>query len=190
MDERYRIVYGGECRPCAGMARRGQPTKRATLIFLRDQLLYDIANCAYVEGDIMADDAQDAKHQLQDIAEGGNADRVTRILELTHARCVEMLYPYSKEPTEDGVIMLDVLDRKGSYVIVLSLPSDYSQTTVEYLARLIHELMVCRGLADWLSVTNPAAAARWGEKGDAAAAEIRSALNTRMGHVRRRPSPW
>lgn len=71
-------------------------TKVVSLEFSRKALIYDISNCAYVEGDVMPADDEHSKHQVFDIAEDGNIDRVTRILDLAHAECVEMMYPYTK----------------------------------------------------------------------------------------------
>ena len=48
--------------------------KTVTLVFRREQLLYDISNYAFVEGDIMGEDAEHARHQVKDIAEEGNVD--------------------------------------------------------------------------------------------------------------------
>ena len=57
-------------------------TKKITLRFKREELLYDCKNYAYVEGDVMkTDDAHD-RHQVQDIAEVGNVDRLTRVFDL------------------------------------------------------------------------------------------------------------
>ena len=67
---------------------RGQERKKSVrLTFKREELLYDIRNNAYVEGDVMqVNDAHD-RHQVQDIGEEGNIDRVTRVLDLAHAEC-------------------------------------------------------------------------------------------------------
>jgi len=90
-------------------------TKTVTLTFLREQLLYDIKNLAYVEGDVLPDDAQHSKHQVQDIGEEGNVDRVTRMLDLALSRCREHLYPYTKVPVEGGELLDDVLDETEMY---------------------------------------------------------------------------
>lgn len=187
-----KIVYcgAGGVRVCAGESASTASRKRVMLIFLRDQLLYDIANCAHIEGDIMDEAAQHARHQTQDVAEDGNVDRVTRVLDLAHSQIVELLYPFTKVPTEDEMTMLDVLYDRSSYVVELSVPADFSQTTVEYLSKLIHELLVCRALADWMSITNPAKAQAWAEKAQTAQDGVKRALAMRMGRIRRKLSPW
>lgn len=80
---------------------RQQQSKAVTLTFKRTELLYDAENYSFVEGDIMKADDEHARHQVFDIAAKGNIDRVTRVLNLAHAECVEMLFPYSKEEIPD-----------------------------------------------------------------------------------------
>lgn len=168
-------------------------TKTVTLTFLREQLLYDIKNLAYVEGDVLADDAQHSKHQVQDIGEDGNIDRVTRMLDLAIAHCVEVLYPVSKIDVVDGTVLNDNLTETATYTITLLVPDDFSQTTVNYLEQLIHNLLVYYVLADWMSianVANPQSAANWAAKAQDLEDEIKSKLNARTGRVRKFQSPF
>jgi hypothetical protein len=165
-------------------------TKTVRLVFKRDELLYDCQNIAYIEGDVMkTDDAHD-RHQLQDIVEEGNVDRVTRVLDLAIAECVEACYPYSKIPVGQTTDMDDTLTETQNYIVKLWVPDDFSHTTVVLLERMIHELLVCRVLADWFSITYPDKAAAWGAKADAAKEEIHSNLNARIGRVRKTQTPF
>ncbi len=154
-----------------------------TLTFKRDELLYDIRNMAYVEGHVMSTDNEEARHTLTDIGEAGNVDRVTRMLDLCVAGCTEMLYPFTKRSVVETVLD-DTLKETPVYKIEMSVPGAFSQTTAEWLERLIHEYLVCRALADWMSVANTEKAGAWLEKADAAESEIRSALAARMTRTR------
>lgn len=168
-------------------------TKTVTLTFLREQLLYDIKNLAYVEGDVLPDDAQHSKHQVQDIGEDGNVDRVTRMLDLALARCREHLYPYTKVPVEGGELFDDVLEETEAYTIDMLVPDDFSSTTITYLEQLIHNLLVYYVLADWMSianVANPKSAANWAAKAQDVEDEIKGRLNARTGRVRKFQSPF
>ena len=78
-------------------------TNIVTLTFKRSELIYDVANYSFVEGDIMKADEEHARHQVFDIVESGNENRVTRILNLAHAECIEMLFPYTKEDIVDSI---------------------------------------------------------------------------------------
>lgn len=54
-----------------------QQTKTVTLTFKRSELLYDVENCSFVEGDIMETENEHARHQVFDIGQSGNVNRVT-----------------------------------------------------------------------------------------------------------------
>lgn len=156
----------------------------------RKELLYDCKNVAYVESDVMRVDDEHAKHQIADIGEEGNVDRVTRIFDLTFAQIVEACYPYSKTPVEQESYIDDRFQETQAYVVALLVPDDFSQTTVVLLERLMHELMVARALADWLSITNPEASAKWAAKAEELTQDIRSNLNGRCGRVRKTQTPF
>ena len=197
-------------------------TKTVKMTFKREELLYDIRNNAYVEGDVMQAKTEHDRHQVQDIGEDGNIDRVTRVLDLAHAECEEALFPYTKENVEQESEMDDtptfveptadaegtvagseetlaeeeftddtpVVKPTGDYVIRLLVPDEYSKTTVRLIVRYIHEYMVCRVLSDWMSITNPPAAANWKAKQDEALEGMKEAVNFRTGRVRRTPTPF
>lgn len=109
-------------------------TKSVTLTFKRSELIYDAENYSFVEGDIMKTDDVHARHQVFDIGQKGNIDRVTRVLNLAHAECVEMLFPYTKTEIGETQENFDnVLTAPEAYDIVLNLPVGFSMTTVQLL---------------------------------------------------------
>lgn len=170
-----------------------QYTKEAVLLFYRSELLYDIKNLAFVEGDVMPTDDEHDRHQVIDIGEEGNVDRVTRVMDLAVARCRELLYPYSKIETEDEEYREDYLENVDEYIIHLKLPDDFSKTTLTYLERLIHEFIVYRVLADWMALTNiknPNSAANWLSKLQDIEDDIESTLNARIHRVRKTQTPF
>jgi len=77
-------------------AKDTKATRKVTLEFLREELIYDIKNYAYIEGHVWGDETQHAQHTLVEIGEEGNVDRVNRILAAVYSAAVEMLYPYTK----------------------------------------------------------------------------------------------
>ncbi len=161
----------------------------AVLGFKRDQLLYDIKNYAYIEGSVMDTESNHNRHMVQDVGEEGNVDRVTRVLNLTVAKCRELLYPYTKDELHRTELN-DTLREPQVYGIVLSVPADFSQTTLYLLENLIHEYLVCKALSDWLSITNPAKAQVWEVKAEDAQSEIRMNLHARITRTRRRLHPF
>lgn len=165
--------------------------KSVTLVFKRAELLYDAGNYSFVEGDIMKEEDEHAKHQVFDIVQSGNVDRVTRVLNLAHSECVEMLYPYTKTEIPDEQEALDdVLTEPEEYIIELSLPQGFSLSTLKLLKELIHEYLVCRVLADWMSITNPKSQANWEDKMNALKKKIQTSLVSRSGKVRRKLKPF
>ena len=169
----------------------GQPAKKVTLSFKRKELVYDACNYSFVEADILPEGDECRRHQVFDIGQDGNADRVTRVLNMAYAECVEMLYPYSKEEIPDGQEALDdVLQEPEVYEIGLVLPGTFSLTTVRMLEALIHEYLVCRVLADWMSITNPESEARWEKKFTLLRDKIRTSLVSRTAKVRRKLKPF
>ncbi len=165
-------------------------TKTVRLTFYRSELLYDCKNYAYVEGDVMKTDDEHSRHQLMDICEDGNVDRVTRVLDLAIAQCVEACYPYTKLAVDEHTEMDDVLTETGAYVVEMMVPDDFSVTTVTLIERMIHELLVCRVLADWLWIVNPDKAPVWDDKAKRAEESLKSSLNARMGRVRKTQTPF
>ena len=159
------------------------------LKFLRSQLLYDIKNYAYVEADVMGEEKQHAQHVLAEIGEEGNVDRVSRFLAVVHAAVIELLYPWTKQETIEEEID-NCLCAPDEYVVELHVPDSVSRTTMNLLSRLIHEYMVYRVLADWLSITNPDAAVNWAAKAEATEGEITKAKTTHKGVFTRKTHPW
>ena len=165
--------------------------KEATLTFKRAELIYDASNYSFVEADIMPEGDECRRHQVFDIGQAGNVDRVTRVLNTAHAECVEMLYPYTKEEIPDEHEALDdVLKEPETYEIKLTLPETFSLTTLRLLEELIHEYLVCRVLADWMSITNPESEANWQRKFTTLREKIRTALVSRTKMIRRKLSPF
>lgn len=161
----------------------------AILTFNRDNLLYDIENYAYIEGSVMETANSHNRHMVEDIGQEGNADRVSRVLDLAVAKCKDMLYPYTKHEVHKPILE-NRLKEPRAYGIVLSLPKGFSQTTLVLLERLIHEYIVCRAVADWMSITNPGKTDTWKAKYVDAESEIRTCLNARISTIRRKQHPF
>lgn len=159
--------------------------RQAVLIFRREELLYDIRNYCFIEGHLLTEDNGERRHTVQDVGEEGNVDRVTRLLDLAHADIRERLYPFTEREIRSAVIA-DRLRERAVYGIVLNVPEEFSQTTLTLLGRLIHELLVCTAVADWMSITNPAKEETWLRKREGLLARIAEVRARRRGRVRLR----
>lgn len=164
--------------------------KEATLCFEREALLYDIKNYCFIEGDTMERKDEHAKHQVYDVGESGNIDRVTRVLDLAFVQCVDLCFPYTKKELCHHVSRDNELEEEDEYVMQLRLPDDFSETSVTYLSKLIHELMVYKVMADWMSITKPESKKNWQEKAEDAEQQVLSMLNARVGRVHRPLRPF
>jgi hypothetical protein len=158
--------------------------------FKRDALLYDIKNIAYVEADIMETDDAHQRHQVFDIGEDGNVDRVTRVLDLAFAACVELCYPFAKTPARPYMEITDTFRETDVYILSLRVPEDFSATSHILLENMIHEILVDAVLADWLSITKPGAEKKWMEKLEQLVSDLPGVLNNHGRRVRRTLTPW
>lgn len=161
-----------------------------TLEFKRSELLYDIESYAYVEGDVMPKDNTHQLHQVLDIAQGENDDLVSRTLNLAHRECVELLYPYTKKEPVDDTTLNDVLTTPNVYTIELSLPTEFSCTSLRLIKQLIHRYMVCKVLWEWMGIVKKESAEYWLAQMEDAKQRIQSSLMFRRGRLRKKQSPF
>ncbi len=164
--------------------------KTIKLTFKRDELLYDIKNVAFVEGDVIPGGTENNRHQTIDIAEEGNIDRVTRILDFVFAEIVESLYVLTRSDVVDGTVKADTFTETGVYTANLNVDDSFSDTSAEYLEKLIHELLVARVLGEWLSITNPTASEKWLLKANDVKDKILSTSRKTSKRSRLKLHPW
>lgn len=189
------IIYGNErCRvPREPGTNKLMYDTQVTLTFKRSELLYDARNMAYVEGDIIPTADEHDRHQIVDIGEDGNADRVARVIGLIMAEVRELLFPYTKTPIGTHEQEDDALETPEKYVVEMKVPRDFSETTIDLMEKYIHEYIVCRVLQDWMSITNlknPNSATTWQMKAQEAKEQIASTLNAKRYRVRRTLTPF
>lgn len=170
--------------------KAGEDLRRERITIVRGEVLKDVANCAYVEGDVLKTEDEHDRHQIQDIVEDGNVERVTRVMDLTFAEIREALYPYTKQEVTCGTRIDNIYGEAEIYPLEMTVPSTFSQTTLNLIKELAHELMVDRVMADWMSIVNPQKALSWNEKADNARKRVKEVLAARTGRVRRTLSPF
>lgn len=164
-------------------------SKRATLRFERQELLDDIKGLAYIEGDTMQQvDDEHAKHQVYDVCEPGNVELITRNMNTTFAKCVELCYPYAAIAVRPRTGRTNELEA-DDYVMNLKLPETFSETTITLLESLIHDILVARAMEKWMSLTKKESVARWREEAERIEPEIKLALNSRSRCFTRKMFP-
>lgn len=164
--------------------------KTIKLNFKRSELLYDIKNLAFVEGDVVPEGTEPNRHLTMDIGEAGNIDRVTRILDLIFAEVVESLYAYTNIEVEDGISKDDTFKETDVYTMYMNVDDTFSDTSAEYLEKLIHELLVARVLREWLSITYPTASEKWNLKSADILDKVRATSRKKTGRTRLKLHPW
>lgn len=164
--------------------------ERITLKIYREVVLNEVRQCAYVEGDIMAADDEHRKHQIFDITEDGNIDRVSRVLSLAIADCRELLYPYSATSKNGSDSYDNGFDEAAVIEIALNIPPTVSYDTVRLLKELIHEYAVACIMTDWLSITKAESAENWERKAEALRQKIHNTIQLRTKRMKRRLSPF
>ena len=173
-------------------------TKTVVLQFLRSELLNDLDQYGFVEGDVqkVSEDQvglkhlDHAKHQTQDITQDTNIDLVTRHLDLALSWCRVKLHPYTKTPVADGTALDDTLTATTTYVITLYVPEDFPEGDALFLEQLIHNLLVYYALWSWLSITKPEGADKWLANANSLVDEIKGSLARRCGRVKRPLQPF
>lgn len=165
-------------------------SKTIAMTFLRQEILDDIRQYAFVAGDVMAEENLHARHQVMDILEDGNIEIVTRVMSLALAQCREFLYPYSKLEVVDRSEFDDYYDEPCEYVMELKVEEDFSETSADYLVKLIHKFVVYMILIEWYTIANPEAVPGITALAQSAEEKIKAAGNRRLRRVRRPLTPF
>jgi len=163
--------------------------KELTLTWFTDQLLYDIKNYAYIEA-LKLPESDVNRSRIMEVGEDGNVDRVRRVLDVTLAIIAERLYPYSKNVIDSDVFMHDRLCERDGYHLVLNVPDDFSTTTAHLLEHLIHEMLVCNVMADWLRFFRQENWELWSSKVSGLQDEIAQTMSIHVGRARRVLRPF
>ena len=165
------------------------------MILKKKALLYDIANLAYIIADTGETDNH-SLHQVRDICEEGNIDRVSRVLGLAYSQILSVLFPILQSPKIE--INRDQSAQPHDYEISFRCDGalKYRLTSEKKLEikETCHEYMVCMVLADWLGVVYPVAADVWRFRAEKAMEALRSKVTELVvsftGGLRRSLSPF
>lgn len=142
----------------------------------KESVLHDVANLAFVIADIHGNADAHAVHQTFDIVEEGNIDRVARIMGLAFSEIETVMSPVMS-PRRLPSRLKDRSAVARDYS--LTLRDDLcGEMAVEAVAihRIMQEFMVCKVLADWLSVTLPSLSGIWKEKAQLCLTALREAV--------------
>lgn len=140
----------------------------------RDQLLYDIANNAYLMAHARNDETH-GRHLAIDITEGQNRDRIDSTLNLAYRQLCDILAPYLDHCRPP----VDIAD----FVFVLRKDPAIGSDTVGYWSVLAKEFLTAAVLADWLVIACPDLAGHWQHRLD----DVRHQLAVSLSVRKRKP---
>lgn len=170
------------------------------MLFARESLVYDIRNTAYIVGK-----THEAPIELTDICEGGNIDRVDRVIDMAYHEVEEMLFPYTKgeiqvnehriaeidDYCDDTGILGDIDPSERVYDLQLKCSADISETSLKLVRAYIQEYITMRVLHDWTTLVWADGAAIFVDKLASAGDGINKAMQTkRIGKVTVRKQPF
>ena len=147
----------------------------------------DIRSAAWLEQELHPELDRHRRHEMADICEPDNVERVWRVLGLAVAeirRETVRILRREKYPA-----MTNDLERPEEWTFRFLFPMPPS--SVEFLREKIHEYLVASVMAERTGVIIPAAEKIWRLRASSAIAEIRSAASTaRPPHSRVRRPLW
>ena len=150
-----------------------------------EEVLADLRSAGWLEQELHPALDRHRRHQMADICEGSNAERVWRVLGVAMAEVrfalLKILNPAS------GLQTVNELERPECWRLSFAegLPAD----TLVYLKEKIHEYLVAAVMADRCSVIIPEAAVVWRERAEEGLSVLREGAATAFGRWRavRRP---
>ena len=166
----------------------------------KQELVYDIKNTAYIYADAQTkkDDDPHTLHNIFDVAEAGNMDRLARILDSAVEDCREMLYRFCKIDMYGGGFDTNEWEEcigspandEEVYYLVMVMPRDFSATSVHTLAVYIHDFIVYQSLYEWMILVYPDGAEQFQLLAEEKKQKYMNASIRTTGHTRIRLHPF
>lgn len=132
----------------------------ASITFLADEVIADVRSAAWLESELHQDLDRHRRHQMADICEEGNIERVRRVLSVAVAEARMALAPALHPP---GVaIDVNILQFRQRWIFRLMYSPDAA--TLIFIREKIHEFLVAAVMADRTDVIIPSASSLWRER--------------------------
>lgn len=137
----------------------------------KGELVYDIRNTAYTFADSISSGVSDLHsiHQIYDVGEEGNRDKLARILDSAVEDCKELLYRFTKmemlgsgfDSNEWEECIGSPTNDEDAYYLAMRMPNGFSKTSVHTMTEYIHDYIVNQCLYEWLMIVYPDGADRF-----------------------------
>ena len=160
---------------------------KVMLELLKHEIVHDIKNTAYTYADSISSSVADPHliHNIYDVGEDGNRDRLARILDSAVEDCREMLYRYTKMEMLGGGFDSDEWEEcigsptneEEAYYLALRMPKGFSKTSVHTMMVYIHDYIVYQCLYEWMMIVYPDGADRFWALAEEKQQKIKDASN-------------
>ena len=160
---------------------------KVMLELLKNEIVHDIKNTAYTYADSISSSVADPHliHNIYDVGEDGNRDRLARILDSAVEDCREMLYRYTKIEMLGGGFDSDEWEEcigsptneEEAYYLALRMPKGFSKTSVHTMMVYIHDYIVYQCLYEWMMIVYPDGADRFWALAEEKKQKIKDASN-------------
>ncbi len=167
---------------------------------MKNELVFDIKNTAFIYADsnVRLDTDLHSLHNVFDIAEDGNRDKLARILDSAVEDCREVLFRFTKKDIEccgfDSNEWEECIgsptNEEDAYYLCMLMPSDFSSTSIHTLAVYIHDYIVNQALYEWMMLVYPDGAENFKVLAEEKKQKIKDASNHSVGKVRIRLHPF
>ena len=154
---------------------------------LKSELVYDIKNTSYTFADSISSGVSDLHsiHQIYDVGEEGNRDKLARILDSAVEDCKELLYRFTKmemlgsgfDSNEWEECIGSPTNEEESYYLAMRMPNGFSKTSVHTMTVYIHDYIVNQCLYEWLMIVYPDGADRFWSLAEEKKQKIKDASN-------------
>lgn len=173
---------------------------RVMIELVKDELVHDIKNTAFAFADSLntADADPHALHNIFDVGEDGNRDKLARILDSAVEDCREMLFRFCKMEMTDGGFDSNEWEEcigspandEESYYLALRMPKGFNKTTIHTMTVYIHDYIVYQCLYEWLMIVYSEGADRFWSLAEEKKQKIKDATNRTAGRSRIKLHPF
>jgi len=147
-------------------------------------ILSEVEVKAYMIAEKMDDG--EIKTEVEDIKSEKNKPMLYRSIQRAAATFIDSVYFATRSNSD--VAKDNKLSQPTSISIVLSLPADYSQTSLNALSEYIHDYLVCMCLFDFLYIFDDKEAQKWNDKAQYDISRIQHYASEDTPPLRRQPS--
>lgn len=156
------------------------------LHILSREVIDDIRSAAWLESELHPELDLHRRHEMADICERGNVERVWRVLGLSMAEARMALSPLLADPRK--VLEENILQDPKEWRVDFREP--LSSTLRLYIREKIHEFLMARTMADRCAVIIPRAAPVWADRAEGALSSLAEAATSLPAFARRPLSPF